>query len=220
VHTAFVALLISLLVASVTYFAIMGLVQHRRARGLARKAHRMNLRFSRDDPFDIPRRYARFTLMNGGHSPRASNVMHGRIDGRLVRGFDFHFEIGHGTRRLTRHYGVIIVETNQPVPRGILWSRGDSESAPLVVRRAIRSAAGDWISTGSHQVQSILRENATALVDKEISVETGEAAIMFYIPIRRRKQSFTDSLEQILVVGKRIGSRLSSIHSSTRNGEK
>jgi hypothetical protein len=125
-HAAFEYLLIAVLVAAVISFVVMGLAKVRRSRSLARAAHQRGNRFFRDDPFDVPRRYAKFALISSGHSPCAHNVTDGRLGGRSARAFDFRCELGHGTRRITRHYSVLVVGAAECPHRLLMWSDADA----------------------------------------------------------------------------------------------
>lgn len=136
VQFAFELLLIGVLSAAVVFFAVMGLLQTRRKNVLTRKAHEGGMRFSGRDPFNIPCRYRRFALIDSGHSPHATNVTYGRRGGGSVRAFDFRCEAGHGTRRVTRHYDVVVVETDFEIPGVLLWDDRDAEHAPLAARQA------------------------------------------------------------------------------------
>jgi len=204
VHNAFIVLLVGVLVASVVSFAIMGLLQRRRTRRIARKAHEMGMRFSSDDPFDMPRRYAGFALMGSGHSPKAGNVTYGRLDGQPVRAFDFRYEVGHGTRRLTRHYSVIVSETDTPTPPVLMWHEQDAECAPLAVRSSDRQTAC-WRYVGSEAIASALAEACMPLAEDGLSLQIFGTAVMFCVP-KRRGGRYTDRLGEVMAVVARIRS--------------
>ena len=180
----FTLLLVAVLVAAVASFIIMGLMQIRRTRALAREAHELGLRFSPGDPFDIPRRYAHFALIGSGHGPRASNVTHGRLSGRPVRAFDFRYEAGHGTQRVARHYNVIVLETDGDLPELWMWNDNDAESAPL------RSASGPrrvacWTYTGDGELAGALSEALEPLGPDGTSFEANSTGLMIFTPVRR-----------------------------------
>lgn len=109
------------LVIAVTIFTAVGLRQWRRRGRMARKSGTLGLRFSVDDPFDIPRRYAELALMGSGHSLTAENVTYGYLENRPARAFDLHYEIGHGTRRLMRRYGGVLLEMPRALPELLVW---------------------------------------------------------------------------------------------------
>ena len=201
----FTVLLIGVLIASVVYFAVMGLVQRGRTRRLARTAHEMNMHFSADDPFDVPRRYAGFALLAAGHSLRASNVTYGRLDGTPVRAFDFRHELGHGTRRITEHYGVIVAETDVPVRPVLMWHERDAEAAPLAARDSQRRI-GCWRLVGDEAFGSFLSEACGPLAADDASIQTYGTAVMVCVPIRRRQQEYANRLGDVLAIVRRIGS--------------
>ena len=133
-QTILIVLLLAAPLAAVIAFAIGGVLQVRRRDRLARAAHEAGLLFSADDPFDVARRYAAFVIIGAGHGGRATNVTYGRLDGLPVRAFDFRYEIGHGTRRSTRNFAVVVVESPDSLPPFLLWRAQDADLAPLSAR--------------------------------------------------------------------------------------
>ena len=109
------------LVIAVIIFTAVGLRQWRRRVRLARKADELGLRFSVDDLFDIPRRYAELALMGSGHSLTAENIAYGHLESRPLRAFDLHYEIGHWTRRLMRRYSGVLLELSRSLPDLLVW---------------------------------------------------------------------------------------------------
>ncbi len=174
----FQAILIALLIAAVLAAALVGLRQSARSRGMARLAHRHQLRFSGSDPFDVPRRYADFGLMRSGHSPRAYNVVHGRSDRLGLRSFDFRYEVGHGTHRLTRQYHCVVLELPHDLPPALLWHESDPEGAPLEARQ-IDGTVGPWTYRGSDEVARALAEACAELADLQASIETNGSVALF-----------------------------------------
>ena len=202
-HDAFILLMIGVLVAAVISFAIMGLLQRRRTRRLARKAHEMGMRFSPDDPFNVPRRYAGFAMIGCGHSPRASNVTYGRLDGQPIRAFDFRYEVGHGTRRLTRHYSVIVCEADSPMRPLLMWHEQDAECAPLALHGSDRRVAC-WRYAGSQAGASALAAVFGPLAEEGLSLQISGTAVMFCVPKRRRNQAYSDRLGDLAAIAARI----------------
>jgi hypothetical protein len=115
----------------VILFAAMGVRQRRRQGALARKALKLGLRFSGDDLFDIPRRYAEMSLMGSGHSLAAQNVMYGHMENDPVRAFDLNYEIGHGTSRSTRRYLGALLEVESPLPELLVWRPCQEWTLPM-----------------------------------------------------------------------------------------
>jgi hypothetical protein len=186
---AFVVLLTTVLLAAVVSCAIMGLMQVRRTRALAGEAHKLGMHFSSDDPFDVPRRYADFALISNGHSPRASNFTHGRLAGHRVRAFDFKYEVGHGTRRLTRHYRVIVVETDRLLPDVLMWNESDAESAPVGAMTA-QGRVGNWQVRGDMEAGSTLAHACGQLANGSTSIQTCVSALMLFSPAVRREGGY------------------------------
>ncbi|NLF29859.1 MAG: hypothetical protein GX591_03105 [Planctomycetes bacterium] len=124
----------------------MGAAQRRRRRQLARLADRCGLRFSWRDPFGLVQRYGACRLMQAGHSGYVDGVLHGQFRGWNVRMFDFHFEVGHGPRRLVRRYCVIASELPEALGPAFVWRGGDKAmAAPLPSARRLE---GDWYGSG------------------------------------------------------------------------
>ncbi len=146
-QTAFIIVLWAALAAAAVSFGLSGLAQRRRRDRLARAAHEAGMLFSADDLFDVPRQYAEFAAISGGHSARARNVTYGRLSGLAVRAFDFRCEIGHGVRRTGRHCGVIVVEAPADLPPMAMWNRRIAEHVPLAAGAAERRV-GDWSCSG------------------------------------------------------------------------
>lgn len=192
-QTLFILLLVCILVASVISFAVMGLLQYRRAGALARAANEMDLRFSATDPFDVPRRFAEFAILGIGHSLHASNVTYGRIAGVPVRAFDFRYEAGHGTRRQTRRYGVVVLEMPADLPEALLWNQQDAPAAPPAVRWSPRRIP-PWVYTGDEAAARALAEGCRELADAGASVQTRGSAVLVACPARRGGKQVADLL--------------------------
>ena len=197
-QTAFVVLLVGVLAASVISVAIMALLQIGRTRRLARQAESLGLRFASEDPFDAPRRYADFALITNGHSPRASNVTYGRLDGRMVRAFDFRYEVGHGTRRVTRHYDVVVVESERDLGNVLMWHDSDDEFAPLAVRGEQR--AGAWGVWGDVALVERLAEAIAPRGGSPVSMQCCGGTLMLFAPERRRRGGYAARLEDAVAV--------------------
>lgn len=145
--TAFVAILIVALIAAVIFFVMMGISHEKRTRKLSAMAFVRSARFSREDPFDIPQRYRDFVLISCGHSPRAFNVTYGQVDRWTLRSFDFRYEVGHGTRRMSRLYSVVVIDTQMQLPNVMMWNDSDSDNAPLEIRQ-VDGHIGRWSYAG------------------------------------------------------------------------
>ena len=193
---AFTVLLIGVLAASVISFVVMGLTQLRRTNSLGRKAHEMRMHFSPGDPFDVPRRYGGFALIRSGHGPRAHNVTHGYLGGWPVRAFDFRYEVGHATRRVARHYSVIVVESDLCLPAMVMWHEDDSEAAPLSAQ-AGWAQVGPWVCGGDLALGRILAGACGPLRDSQVGVETQGGTVMFHMPVRKRGMDYAASLEKV-----------------------
>ena len=190
----FVLLLIGVLVASVLSFFVIGLRRQRRVNTLARKAHEMRMRFSPADPFDLAQRYCRLDLISSGHSAHAENVAHGRLEGWPVRAFDFRYELGHGTRRLTRHYGVAVAETDLKLPYVLLWHEKDLQAAPMPARKCT-DRIRCWACAGQESAASVLAEACWPLAECLASAQCRGGTLMVCIPQKKGAPDYTVLLE-------------------------
>lgn len=111
---------------AVATFAVMGILQARRRVKLASLANELGLRFSEEDPFDVNRRYGEFALFGSGHSLVAENFAYGQLDLWPFRAFDFNYEAGHGTSRITRRFGVLLLELPQSLAPLLLWQNSQA----------------------------------------------------------------------------------------------
>lgn len=180
------AILTVALLATAVSFVVMGIRQSRHTRRLSRQAQDRNLHFSPDDPFDIPERYHRFALLSCGHSPRATNVTHGRLDALPVRAFEFRYEIGHGTRRATCRYAVVIVDMQTQADDLMMWNRSDAEQAPLETRQ-VHGEAGCWSFTGAANLADRLAHAAGELAAEGLSLQVQGSEVLFCIPASRQR---------------------------------
>ncbi len=180
----FVAVLVCVLLAAMASFMGVGLLRARRTRVLARKAYDLNLRFSKDDPFDLPMQYRQFALCRSGHSARASNVAHGRVKGRAVRVFDLRCESGHGPRRAHRYYSVAMAETSVELPPAVLWNEQDGDWIPLEVQ-PLAARSGRWLVKGSPAASAAVLESGMEFHGMAVSVQTQGQLVMTAAPVRQ-----------------------------------
>lgn len=104
------ALVVACSAAVAGMIAVEDLRRRRRTNVLGRRAHSRHVRFSVEDPFNMPKRYRRFALMNAGHDFCVRNVCDSPSDAGRGRTFDLHFDVGRGRRREHRHYAVAVIE--------------------------------------------------------------------------------------------------------------
>jgi len=196
VQNVYIVLLICVLAAAVGSFALMAFRRHRRTARLAQKAYQLNMRFAAADLFDIPRHFSRFAVISSGHSPSASNVSYGRIDGCPVRAFDFRYEVGHGTRRQTRHYGIIAIEVQDPLPEVLMWADSDARAAPADVRWRDRRL-GAWSFRGDEGLARTLAEACAGLAEQVDGIQALGNAVLVSIPARKGAADYTDDIARI-----------------------
>ncbi|MFA6133627.1 MAG: hypothetical protein WC869_06385 [Phycisphaerae bacterium] len=184
-HTVLIVVLTAALAGAVVSFGLAGLRQSRRTVALARAAHEEGMLFSAEDLFDVPVRYGGFILTRCGHSQRANNITYGRMGGLPVRAFDFRYEIGHGTRRVSRHYGVIVVETAAVLPPLTMWNRDDADYAPLAARHC-EGQAGSWCYQGDAAMARAAAAACEGLGASAVSLQTRGSALMLCSPQPRK----------------------------------
>jgi hypothetical protein len=177
----FLVILIGVLLAAVVMFAVLGLARVVRAHRLARGAHERGMRFFPTDGYDVPRRYADFAVISCGHSPRASNMMAGRLDGAMVRCFDYHCELGHGPRRTSRLLRVLAAEVAAEVAAPtVMWHESDADLAPLEARGQRR--IGPWACSGDLDLAEAIASQCPTLASKGASIELRAGGVMLCVP--------------------------------------
>ncbi|MCL2700676.1 MAG: hypothetical protein FWE88_03155 [Phycisphaerae bacterium] len=193
-------LVLSLAAAGLAVLTVVSLRQRRRMR-LARVASDLGFRYSREDLFNVPVRYAEFALVTSGHCLLASNVISGHLEGLAVRAFDFQYEVGHGTRRMTRQYGVVVVEMPSPLPRLLMWHNGDF--TPIPARQATQTR-GPWSFLGNAE----LADGFIAAGDEWFAhggcVEIRRHAILLATPAPTGRDALVTSLPNIVHTVKRL----------------
>lgn len=181
---ALVAILFAVFVAATIAFAVIAFLHRRRVGALSRVANQWGLRFSSDDPFDVPRFYADFVPVASGHSARARNVTYGQWHGIPIRAFDFRYEAGHGMQRHTRNFVVAVVQLERPLPPVLMWNTMDSICSPLEAIRCVEKF-GPWMCRGE---DALIRALALALAPLEhdaICIQTRGDQVMLWQPAGR-----------------------------------
>lgn len=196
---ALMAILFFLLASAVMSFFVMGWRRVSRARVLSRHCNERTLHFFRDDPFDIPHRYREFALLANGHSPRATNVSHGNVGQHAVRAFDYQYEVGHGTRRLSLAYGVILVETRLESQDVLMWNDADIDHAPLTLRPA-DGHLGYWTYHGEESIARSLADGAEEFGTEGVSMELHDGILLLAMPARQGRWDYTTWIHRAMVV--------------------
>ena len=203
----FTALLILAFLGAVVSFALMGLTQSHRSRTLCRRASRLGLRFDADDPFSIASRYGQFALISGGHSCSASNVLHGRLDGRGVKVFDLRFELGHGTCRTARSYRVAILDNDAPLADLLMWHESDMALAPLPARQGVGKALR-WFYTGGDELAQCIAAQGQELDARRGSLQVIGNSVLFAVPADNRHDDIASMLPQLVIMVAALAGRL------------
>ncbi len=185
-----VVLLVGLLAIGLPAWA-----QRRRRLGLAQSAHKVGLRFSAPDIFQVSRRYACFVLAQAGHSPLAENVLYGRFDQWQVRCFDYRFEAGHGPRRIVRRYSVMVADTDIVTPRTILWDQNDTGLMPLAAQHAQSHLSHWWIVDGPEYAAKLLSA-CEELASQPVHLQAEGGTIIACFPRRWLARQVPDRLAE------------------------
>ncbi len=184
---AFVGILVVTLLASLISFTIMGLKRSARTRVLAKDSHKRGFRFSREDPFNVPVRFGEFAIISCGHSPRAYNVMYGRLGNWSIRAFSFRYEVGHGTRRLTRRYGIVVISTEHKLPGVLMWNDGDADQSPLEVKHG-EGHIECWSFVGNSKLAEVLGKKAASLGERGLGMQIRGGLLMLSVPALETEQ--------------------------------
>ena len=190
-------------VAALMRVAMAG-ARWRRRRALARAAHELGLRFSAEDPFDLPRRYAGSALMQLGHSACAENVVFGRLAGWPLRWFDYRFEAGHGPHRLTRQLNVVAAETQLQCGLA-LACRGTAGGEAMGVLCEVFPVEGGWWRRAAHAKQADRLIGAWPATGSEaVSIHAFGGVVLFALPqcagarqLARQLTAVTDCLDAL-----------------------
>lgn len=198
------ALLVLALLAAAVTFIVMGLLLWRRSRRLAAFSHAHGLHFSPGDPHELPVTCGQFALLGCGHSPRASNVAFGQLDSFHVRAFDFRYEVGHGTRRMGRHYSVVLIDTSLLLPGVLMWNTDDADNAPLPVRQ-VDGQTGGWVYTGNAVLAELLKDAAGDLRQRGLSLQAHGCELLLALPMgRKHSLRYSDWLNDGLAIARRL----------------
>jgi hypothetical protein len=187
-------LLIGILCLASLALLLLGLAQWRRGRHLAGAANELGLAFSVDDPFDLPRRYAGFRLMQAGHSPFADNVIFGRYRGWPLRSFDYRLEAGHGTQRHVRRYSVLSAEVAETFPAVMLWPQDSACPDPRRAEEAVPVPNG-WYASGDAATARRVGQCMPPADASGMSIEIDRGLLLFCIPRRLGGSELAATLE-------------------------
>jgi hypothetical protein len=196
VQLAFLAILVAALAVGLAALAWLGVSQRLRQGRLAMAADQLGLRFSATDPFEISRRYGGFVLAGAGHSPRAENVIYGRYGRRQMRAFDFLFELGHGGRRVTRRYSVVLAEIDHPAGSALLWHEQDCDHPPLAVQAA-QGRLGPYLVVHGQELAPLLVEAFGAPGNQPMSIQLEAGTLLTLAPVRWRAADLPARLEAL-----------------------
>ena len=199
--TILMAMLGLVVTVGLAMLAVTSLRQGRCRARLADMAGELGFRFSREDPFEISRRYAEFILVAAGHSPVAANMISGHVEGMAVRAFDFQYEAGHGSRRMMRRYAVILLETESPLPRLLMWHHADF---PPIPARQATHVRGPWSITGDGELADDFLAACAPWFARGGCVEIADHAILLATPGQTGRNGFTQPLPDIVKTVKRL----------------
>ncbi|MCK4624807.1 MAG: BatA domain-containing protein [Phycisphaerae bacterium] len=180
---AFPLILILALGVGIVVLIWMGWSRRRRLNMLSRKAGEMGMRFSANDPFDMARRHSGFILASAGHSGRAENIIHGRYDGWHLRAFDYYFEVGHGSRRLSRRYSVIAADTDLDLGDVLMWSDDDTDNVPLIARTPT-GRIGQWMVISGMEFAETVADAFSDYHDQPVDLQINNRSVIICSPVR------------------------------------
>ncbi len=179
------SLLVILLAGVVVGFMVLGLRQRWRRRRLVQRCGASGLDFVPNGPFGAPRQYGDFALMSAGHSPRAENVARGRCSGGRLQAFDLSYEVGHGIRRSSRNYVVVVVEGEYQLGDVLMWHHDDAAGAPLQAAQAER-AMTPWVFRGDTATAERLAKVSGDLGGLSASLQALRGVLMICAPAGQR----------------------------------
>lgn len=204
-HIIFGLILVIFFVSALCVFSVHGWRRVRREQMLAGQAAMAGLKFSRQDPFELPLKYSGFSLMRCGHGQTASNVAFGRVDSFDVQAFDFSYETGHGFERTTHRYGVMVLSV-QADEHVVMWSQYKPELVPFMIPSETQKI-GPWCYSGSQRLAESIRvaDSSGKLENAAAAVELKGNVLMISIPYRDdRKWNYSLWLPAALRVAKEL----------------
>ena len=158
-----------------------------RTLSIARYADKAGLSFSREDGFEIPLKFGFFVFFSCGHSPRVSNIVYGRMNGSSIYAHDFCYEVGHGTRRLTRYYRVVIIDVPEVSSDLLMWNDIDAAAAPMSIRQ-ISGRYGNWSYAGRRELAECLWHEFSEIADCGVSFEITGGHLLLCVPFAHGKE--------------------------------
>jgi len=189
-------LLVAVLVIAMLSFVVMGVRQRQRRYALRKAAVEMGLAFSSADAEALPLKYDNLAMVGIGHSRRAENIASGSIGHWRVRIFDFRFEVGHGVRRLTRHYCVSLTDLPEHNGDVLMWHSRDIDHAPLRLK-ASGQTAGQWIYLGDEAAAHRLAHACASLADSETSMELSANVLMVCCPAGNSPNAYVQIMQTL-----------------------
>lgn len=192
---AFSLILVGVLIATVITVVIMGSIQVRRIRLLRKEASRLGMEFSVEDSFQTVFRGRDFDLIRNGHSPHADNVTFGRLEHKyLIRAFDFRYEIGHGTGRITRRYGVLVSEIDRNLPDLLMWHEAYQEDAPWELQTQ-GSKLDCWQVGGEVDFSRwMVQIGGNYLKENRLSMQTRGRMVMCFSPLDDYRKCYSEQI--------------------------
>jgi hypothetical protein len=104
--------------------------------------------------------------------------------------------VGHGTRRLTQRYNVVLAHADHPLPPVLMWPEQDAGEMPLAARRS-RRRKGGWFYSGDEAAVSRLADRCDALGAKALGFQTVGDALMVWDSRRGRRDDYTRWLKNV-----------------------
>jgi len=197
------AIFASILVVAIIVFLVMALRQVRRSRLLARLAHTEKMRFASEDPFNTPATCGELEIMQSGHNPRACNVIHGYRNGVDLRGFDYCYEIGHGPRRMTKSFYVVLVHLTFSFDEAVmLWNSADSGKVPDMLPGPGR--VGQWYYRGPQRSAESLAKLYEPVAKGPARVEARGDWLMLALRSRLRARDVISLIDKTVTLTKKL----------------
>jgi hypothetical protein len=95
----------------------------RRRQEIEALAVQLGFRYDRNDPYNLPERYAHMAFFSMGQDRKATNVLTGKVNGQDVILFDYRFKTGSrkSENQTTYHFQAAILGLPIVAPRLTLW---------------------------------------------------------------------------------------------------
>ena len=202
-NASVIVLLVGMLALMTGAFVFLGHQQYRRRHVVSEFVTQRGMEYRRTDVHRLAGGYEDLAVLSAGHARRADNVAWGRSGDFPMVAFDFRYEVGHGLRRMTRFYAVVVVDMRTTIAPVLMWHQADLEGAPLHAKLSDRREA-PWVFSGDVDVAARLAAACKPLDELTPSMQVLDGVLLLCCPAQRSGQEYTRLLDHAQSVAHRL----------------